>query len=96
MANASEQPQTSIQFPVANVDQRTGFMEPQPPLSRLPEKWEVALNTAVRARLQLGDKVGLTEAEVAASKQWRDSVREVRNPAKSQSPDHVQPRMFDV
>jgi len=102
MANAPEQPKTSIQFPVANVfdvDQRTGFMEPKPPLSRLPEKWEVweaALDTAVEARLQPGDKVGLTEAETAASKQWRDSVRKVRNPAESQSADHIQPRIFDV
>jgi len=102
MANVLEQLKTSIQSPVANVfdvDQRTGFMVPQPPLSRLPEKWEVweaALDTAIEARLQLGDKVGLTEAEAAASEQWRYSVRKVRNPTEFRSPDRIQPRIFDL
>ena len=102
MANALKQLKTSIQFPVAHtfdVDQRTGFMAPQPALRRLSEKWEAweaALDTAVEAKLQLGDKVGLTEAEAAASKQWRNSVRKVRNHIESPSPDHVQPRIFGL
>lgn len=102
MAGALEQLKMSIRFPVAHifdVDQRTGFMPPQPPLRRLPEKWEaweVALDSAVEAKLQLGDKVGLTEAEAAASKQWRESVRKVRNHTEFPSPDHVQPRIFDL
>jgi len=102
MANVLEQLKTSIQFPVAHifdVDQRTGFMAPQPPLRRLPEKWEAweaTLDTAVGAKLQLGDKVGLAGAEAAASKQWRDSVRKVRNLTESPSPDHIQHCIFDL
>ena len=102
MANVLEQLKTSIQFPVAHifdVDQRTGFMAPQPPLRRLPEKWEAweaTLDTAVGAKLQLGDKVGLAGAEAAASKQWRDSVRKVRNLTESPSSDHIQHCIFDL
>ena len=83
MEDALARLKTSI--PVAHifdVDQRTGFLPPRPPLSRLPEKWviwEATLDAAVEAKLQLGDKVGLTEAEAEASKQWRDSVRKVRS-----------------
>ncbi|KAJ3488164.1 hypothetical protein NLJ89_g11645 [Agrocybe chaxingu] len=68
---------------VFDVDQRTGFMAPHPPPARLPEAWETweaMLDAAVEAKLQIGDKVGLTVQEVAASKEWRIRAREVGFP----------------
>ncbi|KAF8150198.1 Indoleamine 2,3-dioxygenase [Crassisporium funariophilum] len=62
---------------VFDVDQRTGFMAPEPPLSRLPdfwEAWEANLDAAVESKIQLGDKVGLTDAEATASRVWRERV----------------------
>lgn len=63
-----------------DVDTRTGFMPPQPPLTRLPpewEAWEVVLDDAVASRLQLGDKRDLSEVDQAISDRWRARVREV-------------------
>ena len=63
-----------------DVDTRTGFMPPQPPLSRLPDPWqpwEEALDDAVSARLQLGDKKDLTQKDQERSARWRARVREV-------------------
>jgi indoleamine 2,3-dioxygenase len=64
-----------------DVDVRTGFMPPAPPLARLPaqwEPWEAALDAAIRGRLQLGIKPGLTSEETAASEAWRSQVSQVR------------------
>jgi len=64
-----------------DVDERTGFMPPSPPLTRLPqpwELWETILDTAIHAKLQLGDKVGLAVEEAEASEAWRVRVRRVR------------------
>jgi len=64
-----------------DVDNRTGFMPPQPPLTRLPEPWqpwEEALNDAVTSRLQLGDNRDLSEADVTRSAQWRARIRDLR------------------
>lgn len=66
--------------PVFDVDPRTGFMAPAEPPARLPaqwEPWEVALDAALRVKLQLGDKPGITSEEKQTSAVWRDSVREV-------------------
>ncbi|KAF7307896.1 Indoleamine 2,3-dioxygenase [Mycena kentingensis (nom. inval.)] len=63
-----------------DVDNRTGFMPPQPPPSRLPEEfeaWEVALDDAIAADLKLGDKPDITLVEAARSEDWRRSVREM-------------------
>lgn len=63
-----------------DVDTRTGFLPPQPPLSRLPflwEPWEAALDDAVSCKLQLGDKYGLTAAEMISSTSWRTRVSHV-------------------
>jgi indoleamine 2,3-dioxygenase len=61
-----------------DVDTRTGFMPPQPPLGRLPEQWEVweaTLDHAMCGKLQLGEKA---EREAAAlSESWRAHVRNV-------------------
>jgi len=46
-----------------DVDTRTGFMPPDPPLSRLPEQWdlwETTLEAAMQTKLQLAVKPGLT------------------------------------
>lgn len=64
-----------------DVDNRTGLMPPEPPLTRLPgiwgEHWETCLDTALQSKLQLGDKLGLTNDEAAQSERWRALVREV-------------------
>ena len=66
---------------VFDIDQRTGFMASDPPLDRLPhswEAWEIVLDVAIESKLQVGDKLGLTNEERAMSKRWRDRVRAVR------------------
>ncbi|RPD72449.1 Indoleamine 2,3-dioxygenase [Lentinus tigrinus ALCF2SS1-7] len=63
-----------------DVDTRTGFMPPQPPLARLPpawEPWEAALEDAIQSKLQLADKPALSPAEQEKSERWRNSVREL-------------------
>ncbi|CDO71808.1 hypothetical protein BN946_scf184939.g32 [Trametes cinnabarina] len=63
-----------------DVDTRTGFMPPHPPLTRLPsawEPWEAALDDAIDSKLQHADKPGLSDAEKAESERWRKSVEEL-------------------
>jgi indoleamine 2,3-dioxygenase len=63
-----------------DVDTRTGFMPPDPPLTRLPAQWELweqLLDDAQLHRLQLGSKVGITEEEKSRSKLWRARVSQV-------------------
>jgi len=82
--------QPSGTTPVFDIDQRTGFMAPRPPVPRLPETWEIwerALDTAVERKIQLGDKIGLTSAEAADSHCWRNGVLQVR--ITRISPDHT-------
>jgi indoleamine 2,3-dioxygenase len=69
------------QLQAFDVDERTGFMPPAPPLTRLPqtwELWEMTLDAAIHAKLQLGGKVGLPVEEAEASEAWRVRVRRVR------------------
>ena len=64
-----------------DVDTRTGFMPPDPPLVRLPlqwELWEQLLDDAQVHRLQLGDKLDIIDAEKARSESWRARIRQVR------------------
>ena len=66
---------------VFDIDQHTGFMASSPPPDRLPqqwEDWEILLDNAVKSKLQVGDKLGLSEEERATSKRWRETVRAVR------------------
>lgn len=66
---------------VFEIDQLTGFMASDPPLDQLPhswEAWEIVLDAAIESKLQVGDKIGLTDEERATSKRWRDRVRAVR------------------
>jgi indoleamine 2,3-dioxygenase len=63
-----------------DIDQHTGFMAPDPPPDRLPqhwEDWEILLDIAVESKLQVGDKLGLSDEERAISKRWREAVRAV-------------------
>ncbi|KAF8992282.1 hypothetical protein BDQ17DRAFT_1459564 [Cyathus striatus] len=65
---------------IFDVDQRTGFMASEEPLTRLPEPWEPwesTLDAAVDARLQLGDKPGITAEDIDRSSVWRVRVREL-------------------
>ncbi|KAF8261965.1 Indoleamine 2,3-dioxygenase [Lactarius quietus] len=63
-----------------DVDTRTGFMPPDPPLVRLPvqwESWEQLLDDAQVHPLQLGSKPDLTNEEMAQSESWRARVRQI-------------------
>jgi indoleamine 2,3-dioxygenase len=63
-----------------DVDSRTGFMPPKPPIARLPatwEDWEAALDLAFAAKLKCGDHHGLTPDDAANSEAWRAQVRKV-------------------
>ncbi|KAH0833375.1 Indoleamine 2,3-dioxygenase [Lanmaoa asiatica] len=62
-----------------DVDTRSGFMPPYPPVGRLPvewESWETILDQAVSTKLQLAVKPGLTEGEIAHSASWREHLRD--------------------
>ena len=64
-----------------DVDTRTGFMPPNPPLARLPsewEPWEQLLDDAQSYRLQLGQRINITDEERARSESWRARVAQVR------------------
>jgi len=61
-----------------DVDTRTGFMPPDPPIGRLPvewEPWETILDQAMSMKLQLAVKPGLSRDEIAQSASWRETVR---------------------
>ncbi|KAI9439567.1 Indoleamine 2,3-dioxygenase [Lactarius indigo] len=61
-----------------DVDTRTGFMPPDPPLARLPmqwEPWEQLLEEAQVHRLQLGSKHDIIDEEMVQSESWRARVR---------------------
>lgn len=63
-----------------DVDARTGFMPPQPPLARLPElwaPWEAILDDAIRRKLKLGDALDLTDDKRDEAEAWRSRIREV-------------------
>lgn len=63
-----------------DVDTRTGFMPPDPPLSRLPgqwELWEMTLEVAMQEKLQLAVKPGLTVEDEKKSQSWRHRVKQV-------------------
>lgn len=77
-----QQIKSSIQGAYAfDVHESSGFMPPEPPIAYLPQqwiRWELALESAINGRLQLGEKVNLTHAESSVSKDWRQSICEVR------------------
>ena len=61
-----------------DVDTRTGFMPPQPPVKRLPlewDAWETVLGDAMNSKLQLGEKFDISEDEMKQSEAWRGCVR---------------------
>ena len=63
-----------------DVDARSGFMPPQPPLARLPETWEAweeALERAILRKLKLGSANDITPSAVADSEEWRRWVQKV-------------------
>lgn len=63
-----------------DVDTRTGFMPPDPPLSRLSvqwEPWEATLDSAMQKKLQLAVKPSLTIEEKNLSESWRELVRQL-------------------
>ena len=63
-----------------DVDNRTGFMPPQPPLARLPsewETWEVTLDSALTRRLKLYNAPATTDDDRTESAAWRVGVDRV-------------------
>ncbi|EIW57172.1 tryptophan 2,3-dioxygenase [Trametes versicolor FP-101664 SS1] len=63
-----------------DVDTRTGFMPPEPPLVRLPsawEPWEVVLEDAIQDKLEHADSPELSDEGQATSERWRNRVREL-------------------
>lgn len=63
-----------------DVDNRTGFMPPQPPPTALPAEWsawEAVLSDAIQRGVQLAQKVGLTQTEAESSAEWRAAVQAV-------------------
>lgn len=64
-----------------DVDNRTGFMPPEPPLARLPsewETWEAILDSALTKRLKLYNGPTTSDGDRDESVVWREVVREVR------------------
>ncbi|KAF9265338.1 Indoleamine 2,3-dioxygenase [Marasmius fiardii PR-910] len=62
---------------VFDVDSKTGFMPPRPPLDRLPSSWtpwESLLDSAIREKLRPGDVIGLSPQDEARSTRWRGQV----------------------
>lgn len=67
-----------------DVDTRTGFMPPQPPLARLPplwEPWEELLEDAVQKKLKHTETLDLTESDKEMARTWRKEVQDVRGPS---------------
>lgn len=65
-----------------DVDPRSGFMPPEPPIQRLPtewEEWEVILDSGLQSRLKIGDNPDISPDETERSRLWRESVLNVRN-----------------
>ena len=63
-----------------DVDNRMGFMPPQPPLTRLPsewETWEVILDAALAKRLKMYNDPTITDDGRAESAAWRGDVCKV-------------------
>lgn len=63
-----------------DVDNRTGFMPPEPPLTRLPsewEAWEVVLDSALTKRLKLYHGPTTSDDDRAESAAWRGGVHKV-------------------
>ncbi|CAG8713120.1 3805_t:CDS:2, partial [Acaulospora colombiana] len=64
-----------------DVDVRSGFMPPEPPIDRLPPEWAVweeILDDAVQSspRLKVGDYADISAEETERSGRWRDSVQD--------------------
>lgn len=65
---------------VFDVDSRTGFMPPKPPVARLPamwEEWEAMLDAALSGDFKCSDNPDLTAQDAEASASWRAKVRQV-------------------
>lgn len=63
-----------------DVDNRTGFMPPQPPLARLPgewETWEAVLDSALTKKLKLYNGPTTTDDDRGDSAAWRKGVYKV-------------------
>ncbi|KAF5352309.1 hypothetical protein D9758_011959 [Tetrapyrgos nigripes] len=61
-----------------DVDNRTGFMPPQPPLTRLPEEWEEwELVLEASRGLKLGSRPDLTDEDKEISRIWRGQVQQL-------------------
>jgi indoleamine 2,3-dioxygenase len=67
-----------------DIDNRTGFMPPKAPISRLPlfwSIWEYILEDAQKQELKLGETPGLQEHERIKSEKWRNRINNVGAPS---------------
>ncbi|KZS93939.1 Indoleamine 2,3-dioxygenase [Sistotremastrum niveocremeum HHB9708] len=63
-----------------DVDPRTGFMPHQPPLTRLPDKWELwesALDAVLTHPFIVGDSLAITTADLERSEVWRQRIEKM-------------------
>ena len=75
-----QQPRELDLFTTFNVHERSGFLPPTPPPTRLSstyEPWEVTLDLAIQQRLHLGDDPSITEEQKATNEEWRAAVRDM-------------------
>jgi len=70
-----------------DVDPRTGFMPPDPPIARLPAdwaSWEDALDRAIASRLRVADSSDSSDSvdpsDLERASQWHTALREVSFP----------------
>jgi len=82
-----------------DVDPYTGFMPLNVPLPRLPSKWEaweVLLDDAVAAKLQVGDNIGAMNEDTVRAEHWRSCVRSVSLEFQPQVPAYLPVRSSDI
>lgn len=63
-----------------DVDVRSGFLPPEPPVARLPgswETWEIILDDAIQNHLTIGGKIDITPSEIQQNTLWRNRVQSV-------------------
>lgn len=82
-----------------DVDVRSGFMPPEPPVQRLPsawQEWEEALDDAIDAKLRVGDSINITPDEAERSQLWRKRVEKASSSPVALPRSRLMPCYSDV
>lgn len=64
-----------------DVDPRSGFMPPEPPIARLPtewDEWEQVLDAALQSRLKIAENPDISPEETERSRLWRETVSNMK------------------